>query len=94
MNYRLSSLAEKDLHDIAVYIARDNRTAARNWAANIREKCQLLGEMRDLGVERYDLREGLRTYPVGNYLILYKQVKFGVEVVRVLHGARQWEKLI
>jgi toxin ParE1/3/4 len=94
MTYRLSSLAEKDLRDVAVYIARDNRTAARNWAESIREKCRILGDMRDLGVRRDDLREGLQTFPVGNYLILYKQVEIGIEVVRVLHGARQWQKLL
>lgn len=94
MTYRVSRLAEKDMHEVAVYIARDSRTAARNWTASIREKCRLLGEMSELGVNRDELRKGLKTFPVGNYLILYKQVEIGIEVVRVLHGARQWQKLL
>lgn len=94
MVFRLSKLAEKDLLEVAVYIARDNKTAARNWTANIKAKCKLLGEMPDLGVKRYDLRDGLKTYPVGRYLIVYKDVETGVEIIRVLHGARDWQAYI
>lgn len=94
MTYRLSRLAEKDLQDVAVYIARDNRTAARNWTANIKEKCRLLGEMRDIGVARDDLRDGLKTFPVGNYMILYRDAESGVEIVRVIHGARDWQAYV
>ena len=94
MTFRLSKSAEKDMRDVAVYIARDNRPAARIWAENIREKCRMLGEMRDLGVRRDDLREGLKTYPVGNYLILYKDMQNGVEIIRVMHGARDWQAYV
>jgi toxin ParE1/3/4 len=37
---------------------------------------------------RPDIAPKLRSSPVGSYLILYRQVAAGVEVVRVLHGAR------
>lgn len=33
-------------------------------------------------------------FPVGNYLILYRPIEAGVEIVRVLHGARQWRDLL
>lgn len=94
MAYRISSLAEKDLRDIAVYIARGNPTAARNWTAGIKEKCKLLGQMQDLGVRRDEIRDGLKTFPVGRYLILYKDAATGVEIIRVLHGARDWQSFI
>ena len=94
MAYRLSSLAEKDMRDVAVYIARDNRTAAKAWATNIREKCRILGEMRVLGISRDDLRDGLKTFPVGNYMILYRHDKNGIEIIRVVHGARNWQGFI
>lgn len=47
-----------------------------------------------MGVARFDVREGLRMFPAGNYLILYAEVEAGVEIVRVLHSARQWQKLL
>ena len=37
---------------------------------------------------------GLRMLPAGSYLILYQQVDKGVEIARVLHGARQWQDLL
>ena len=37
---------------------------------------------------RSDIARDLRYHPVGNYLLLYRMVAGGVEVVRVVHGAR------
>ena len=37
---------------------------------------------------RPDLAPGLRASPVGNYVIFYRPIHDGIEVVRVLHGAR------
>lgn len=50
--------------------------------------------MPSMGVERSDIRRSLRTFPVGNYLIIYRQSDGGVEIVRVFHGARKWEELL
>jgi toxin ParE1/3/4 len=36
----------------------------------------------------------LRTFPAGNYLILYRQIDDGAEIVRVVHGARRWQELL
>lgn len=47
-----------------------------------------------MGVARPHIRPGLRTFPVGNYLILYRQIDDGAEIVRVVHGARQWQDLL
>jgi toxin ParE1/3/4 len=50
--------------------------------------------MPGMGVARFDVRPNLRMFPVGNYLILYQEIEEGVEIVRVLHGARQWQELL
>lgn len=31
---------------------------------------------------------------MGNYLIAYREIAGGVEIVRVLHGARRWQGLL
>jgi toxin ParE1/3/4 len=41
-----------------------------------------------LGPERPDVAPGLRFLVAGSYLILYRTLDTGVEIVRVLHGAR------
>jgi toxin ParE1/3/4 len=36
----------------------------------------------------------LRSFPVGNYVIFYREVSEGIEIIRVLHGARDIEGII
>jgi toxin ParE1/3/4 len=36
----------------------------------------------------------LRYHPVGNYLLLYRVIADGIELVRVVHGARDLNNLI
>lgn len=50
--------------------------------------------MPGLGVARPDVRPDLRMLPAGNYLILYCEIDGGAEIVRVVHGARQWQDLL
>ena len=76
---------------IALYIAENNPVAARSWLNDIQRRCQHLGLTPGMGVARFDIRPNLRMFAIGNYLILYQQIDDGVEIVRVLHGARQWQ---
>jgi toxin ParE1/3/4 len=41
-----------------------------------------------MGKRRDELVTNVRSFPVGNYLIFYRPVNQGIEVLRVLHGAR------
>jgi len=94
MTFRLRPQAEADLEDIALYIAEDNVQAARRWIEDMHALCQQLGEMPAMGVAKPSIRPGLRMLPAGSYLILYQEVDKGVEIVRVIHGARQWQDLL
>jgi toxin ParE1/3/4 len=47
-----------------------------------------------MGRERNDIAPGLRSFPVGKYLIFYRLIDEGLEIVRVLHGARNIENLL
>jgi toxin ParE1/3/4 len=47
-----------------------------------------------MGRARPELRPDLRSFPCGAYLILYRAVDDGVEIVRVVHGARNLEDLV
>ena len=38
------------------------------------------------GRARHDLKDNLRSFPVGNYIIFYFPLPDGIEVVRVMHG--------
>jgi toxin ParE1/3/4 len=39
-------------------------------------------------------RPGLRAWPVASYVIYYRPTDEGIEVYRVLHGARKAEELL
>lgn len=85
---RQTSKAAKDLIDIAVFVAADDPRAADQLLDIFDAKCRMLVGQPELGVLRKDLAPGLRFLPVGNYLIFYRVIPDGIEVIRVLHGAR------
>lgn len=88
--FRFSPEAQRDLEEIWEYIASDNPVAADGLLDDIADSCELIGEQPLLGVEREDVAPGLRFLPVGNYLIFYIPLTTGVEIVRVIHGARDY----
>jgi toxin ParE1/3/4 len=45
------------------------------------------------GREREELEAGLRSFVEGSYIIFYRIVSGSIEIVRVLHGARDIESL-
>lgn len=92
--FRLRPKAAADIEQIARHIAADAPMASRRWFDAMLETFRKLGDMPGMGVERSDIRPGLQKFPVGNYLILYREVGNGVEIVRVIHGARRWERLL
>jgi toxin ParE1/3/4 len=61
--------------------------AADRLLERIDDKCALLAENPQLGRSRPDIAPGFRYFPIGSYLILYRTVENGIEVVRVAHGA-------
>lgn len=88
-----SRLAEEDLSSIAEYIARDSKEAARRFVSFLETKCLLLSESPLIGRSRNDIRHGIRTFPVKTYIIIYRPIDDGVEIVRVLHSAMDIEAI-
>ena len=80
--------AERDLNEIWDWIARDNPRAAVDFAAGVERTCRPLADNPGMGRRRDELRRGLRSFPHGKYLILYRPVRGGVEIARILLGAR------
>jgi toxin ParE1/3/4 len=46
----------------------------------------MLSEQAKAGRERPELAPGLRSFPVGNYLLFYLPLPGGIDLVRVLSG--------
>lgn len=80
--------AELDIDGIIGYIAKDNRLAAEDFAAQLVGKVYVIAETPLIGRERDDFGGGVRVFPFGNYIIFYRPTDVGVTILRVLHGAR------
>ena len=82
--------ARSDLIDIWQYIADDSPEDADRFLDTLEEKMSLLGDNPEMGKRREELAEGLRGFPVGNYMIYYRPhgEKEGIVVVRVLNATQ------
>jgi toxin ParE1/3/4 len=80
--------AEESRIEIWLHVARDNPAAADRLLERIDERCQLYAEQPLMGEARADLGQALRCFPVGDYVVLYRAMDEGIEVILVIHGAR------
>ena len=86
--------AEEDLIELWLYIAQDNPPAADKLLDSIERAFSRLADYPQLGPARPDLAAELRYFVVGSHLILYREITEGIEIVRVLHGARHLPDLL
>ena len=86
---------EADLREIRDHIRKDNPESARRLMVRFVEAFRLLAKHPELGHVREDLpAPSLRFWPVGSYLVVYLAGKQPIEVVAVVHGARDVPSLI
>tara|TARA_B100000378_G_C17914672_1_gene367488 strand:- start:162 stop:458 length:297 start_codon:yes stop_codon:yes gene_type:complete len=78
--------AREDLLEVWGYIADDNETAADRMLDRIEQKLLMLADHPHAGRERPEIAAGLRSFPVGNYVIFYRIEPDALTVVRVLSG--------
>lgn len=91
-----SSIAKADLLEIWDYIAieKSHPLAADRLLRRIDAVLSKICEHPEIG-ERYTRSSvEVRIFPVGSYLLIYRQVAKGIELLRVLHGAQRWENLL
>jgi toxin ParE1/3/4 len=95
--YRISPAAREDLRQIRDYISRDNPDAADRLLDQIADRFLMLVRQPFIETPRDDLIRGLRDFTVGNYVIFYRPPQSSqavVEIVRILHCARNMQRLL
>jgi toxin ParE1/3/4 len=80
--------AEADILDFWDYIAEDSMVDADRWVDKLDEKFALWATQPLMGRSRDELAPGLRSFAFGRYVVFYEPLEDGIDVVRVLHGAR------
>ncbi len=88
MAHRLAPEARAELRSIWNYIFKEsgNAVAADSVVDAITERFYLLSQFPRMGRSRDDLRPGLRSFPVGQYVIIYTIEDEDVEILHVFHG--------
>ena len=91
----LSDLFKEDLADIWLFLAgRNSDAAAHRTTSAILKTLEVLEDFPLIGRSRDDLREGIRALLCAKYYIVFYRVdKARVVVLRVVHGARDYERL-
>ena len=90
---RLRPRAAADLDDIWRRVGRDDVAAADSLVDRFTEIFHLLVGNPRIGAATPELAEGLRRFPVGDYVVFYTLAARTVVIERVLHGARDIEAL-
>lgn len=91
----ITAEAEADIEQIATYVADHSPQSALSLVRNLRARCESLADA-PRGyplVPRYE-ELGIRRRPFGNFLIFYRVRAEAIEVIHILHGARDYERLL
>jgi toxin ParE1/3/4 len=95
MAHRLSPEAEGDLDDLWYFVASHSSIETADRLIDvITTRLFLLGTHPRAGRGRDDIRVGLRSFPVGEYVILYRLDGSNVLILRVVHGSRDLKGLL
>ncbi len=97
--FLLREAVVKDLDDLAAYIQRDSLEMAIRFLEAAQDTFALLSRTPELGGV-FDLPNphlsGMRVWRIKGFpsiLVFYRPVAGGVEIIRVLHGARDFAVL-
>ena len=92
MRIKWLDLAMDDLEDIAGHISEDNPDAAGRVVSRLWTAARMLAEQPEIG--RAGRVHGTRELVVADtpFIVPYRLVGSEIQILRVLHGARDWPK--
>jgi toxin ParE1/3/4 len=90
----LSRRAKVDLLEIWVYLAeKAGLPVADRTIRYLYDRCDFLARSKGLGELQPQLGEGIRTFSAKSYMIFFERQPDGIDVLRVVHGSRDWANL-
>lgn len=87
---RVSGLAERDLDNIWYHIAKNSGSTeiASSVVESITRAFPLFARSPEAGTRRDEIELGVRGFPVGNYMVYYRESGQHLVISRVIHGMR------
>jgi len=93
MQFHVTKKAERELDQIFVYCAqRAGVDVADRLIDSIEERFALLGDYPFVGRKCDELAPGVLRFPAGEYLIYYCKKRGMIQILHVLHGARDQKR--
>jgi toxin ParE1/3/4 len=95
MKVKISDTALIELMQIGRAIKFDNSKRAESFVSEIYDKCQSLSTMSRAFplLPRWE-EQGIRRRPFGDYLISYRIDEDQINILHILHGARDYEAIL
>ncbi|MCL1472112.1 type II toxin-antitoxin system RelE/ParE family toxin [Argonema antarcticum] len=91
---RFTAPASRDIETIIDLIADNSGfDAAERFLKKVNQKCNNLANFPNMGRRRDELLQELRSFPVDDYLIFYRPIEGGIEILRVVSGYRDLSAL-
>lgn len=96
---RFLKLAEHDVRDIVSYITENSPSSVPSFRSALEETTELLHTMPHMGSPRVSDRpvlKDIRVLPIKgfeHYYVFYRPHDTTLEIVRILHGARDYPSL-
>lgn len=88
-----SPAADADLDEIWHYVANDSLLQADRLLERFRLKLEHLAQWNTLGRPRPEIARNCRSYPFGKYCFFFRPMDDGIEVIRVIHSARDLDQI-
>ena len=86
--YVINILASRDLNEIADYFVQTNLEVGERFFREFNRKCQQLAAFPNSGKSYREIRTNLRGLSFEGYIIFYRLLDDGVEILRVVSGRR------
>ncbi len=86
--YVINILASRDLNEIADYFVQTNLEVGEHFFREFNRKCQQLAAFPNGGKSYGEIRTNLRGLSFEGYIIFYRLLDDGVEILRVVNGRR------
>jgi toxin ParE1/3/4 len=92
--FRISRSASTDIDSIAEYIAQDNPDRAATFIEELYQKLLVVAERPLSFPIREEISPTIRSAHHGKYLIFFKVNAKIIDILRILHGSRDFENLL
>ena len=82
-----------DLAGIWDFVAEESVFQADLLLRRFQAKLDYLAQSNTIGRPRPELAAGCRSYPIGKFCIYYRPTVHGIELIRLLHSARDIRRI-